>query len=32
MARLGDLLLLAAVFAGWYALNRFVLPRAGIPT
>jgi hypothetical protein len=32
MERLGNVLLLIAVFAGWFVLNRFLLPRAGVST
>ncbi len=28
----GSALLLIAIFAGWFVLNRFVLPRAGVST
>ena len=27
-----DLLLLGGIVAGWYILNRFILPRMGIQT
>lgn len=27
-----DILLLGGVVAGWYILNRFILPRIGIQT
>ncbi len=29
---MGEMLLLAGVVAGWYVLNRFILPRMGIQT
>jgi hypothetical protein len=28
----GSVLLLVSVFAGWFLLNRFILPRAGVST
>ncbi len=27
-----DLLLLVLILAGWFVLNRYVLPRLGVPT
>jgi hypothetical protein len=27
-----DILLLGGIVAGWYVLNRFILPRMGIQT
>ncbi len=27
-----DLWIFLAVFAGWFALNRWILPRFGVPT
>ena len=27
-----DLLLLLGIIAGWYILNRYILPRLGVPT
>ncbi len=32
MEGLGQTLALVGVFAGWFVLNRYVLPRAGVPT
>ena len=32
MDSLSNIVLLIAVFAGWFVLNRFVLPRAGVST
>ncbi len=32
MEGLGQTLALLGVFAGWFVLNRYVLPRAGVPT
>jgi len=32
MEGLGQALLLVGIVAGWFVLNRYVLPRAGIPT
>jgi hypothetical protein len=32
MERFGEIVLMIAVFAGWFVLNRFVLPRAGVST
>jgi len=28
----GDLWIVLAVFAAWFALNRWILPRFGVPT
>jgi hypothetical protein len=30
--RMSDFLILAAVLAGWIILNRWLLPRMGVPT
>ncbi len=32
MEGIGRTLVLVAIFAGWFVLNRYLLPRAGIPT
>jgi hypothetical protein len=32
MESLGNSLVLVGIIAGWFVLNRYVLPRAGIPT
>lgn len=32
MGSWGEALTLAAIFAAWFALNRWILPRAGVPT
>ena len=32
MEGLGRLLILVGIVAGWLVLNRYLLPRAGIPT
>jgi len=32
MEGIGGWLVWVAVLAGWFVLNRYVLPRAGIPT
>lgn len=32
MEGFGQLLLFVGVLAGWFALNRWVLPRFGVPT
>jgi hypothetical protein len=29
---MNDLLVIVAIFAGWYVLNKFVLPRLGVKT
>jgi hypothetical protein len=29
---MGELLLLIGIFAAWYIINRWVLPRFGVPT
>jgi hypothetical protein len=29
---MNDLLVIVAIFVGWYVLNKFVLPRLGVKT
>jgi hypothetical protein len=32
MENLREILMFGGIFAAWFALNRWILPRAGVPT